>query len=200
MGTVSTVTIGSDTFSVYALTADPVADATSFWNGRLGAEATAWTAATTANRQKALVMASDWIDRAVGANFSGAKTVSTQPREWPRDGATCRGVAVTDGTTPDAIAHATFWLAGRLLVDSTLASGTGTGSNIKQAVAGSASVTFLSPTIGSASDTRLPITAMDYLKCYFSGAGTAGAAGVATGTGCSSSFDEDDWKLDNGFA
>jgi hypothetical protein len=200
MGTVSTVTIGTDTFSVYALTADPVADATSFWNGRLGAEATAWGVATSDNRKRALNAASDWIDRAVGSLFSGTKTSDAQPREFPRDGASYCGTAVPDGTTPDALAFATFWLAGALLVNPTLASGSGTGSNVKQAQAGSASVTFFSPTLGSATDTRLPVTAMDYLKCLFSGAGVSLAAGMASGVDRSSAFGPCDFQRSDGFA
>jgi hypothetical protein len=200
MGTVSNVTIGTDVFSVYALTADPVADATSFWNGRLGAEATAWGAATSDNRKKALVTASDWIDRAVGSLFSGTKTVDSQPREFPRDGASYCGTAVPDGTTPDALAFATFWLAGALLVNSSLAGGSGTGSNVKRAKAGSAEVEFFSPTIGSATDTRLPVTAMDYLKCLFSGAGVSIAAGMSSGVSSSSAFGPCDFKRSEGFA
>lgn len=198
MGQIATVTIGSDTFSVYALTSDAVVDATTFFNGMLGAAATAWGAATTDNRKRALVMAADWIDRALV--FTGTKTVSTQPRAWPRDGASCSGTAVTNGTTPDNIARAEFYLAGALLVDSSTGTGTGTGSNVKTAQAGSASVTFFGPTIGTGLDTRLPIVAMDYLKCYLSGAGQTLAAGVATGTDCDSEFDEDDYTLSEGFA
>lgn len=199
MGLVSTVTIGTDVFSVYALTADPVADATSFWNGRLGADSAAWTAATSDNKKRALVMASDWIDRALGELFSGEKTVDSQPRAFPRDGASYCGVAVADGTTPDALAYATFWLAGQLLLDATLASGSGSGSNIKQAVAGSASVTFFQPTINSTKDTRLPITAMDYLKCLLSGAGSAAGVGMASGVDGSSAFSPCDFQRSDGY-
>lgn len=199
MGTIATVTIGSDTFSVYALTSDAPADATSFFNGRLGADATAWAAATSDNRKKALAMAADWIDRAVGPLFSGTKTVSSQAREWPRDGATDNGTALADGVTPDQLAYAEFWLAGQLLLDASLASGTGTGSNIKQAQAGSASVTFFTPTIGGASDTRLPITAMDYLKRFFSGANTSLAAGISSGTDQDSAFSSCDFQREDGY-
>lgn len=200
MGTVATVTIGSDTFSVYALTASPAADATSFWNGRLGAEATAWGAATSDNRSRALVAATDWLDRAIGAKLSGTKTVSSQPLEFPRDGAFCNGTAITDGTTPDSVAKATFWLAGKLLVDASAANATGQGSNVKTAQAGTASVTFFAATLGTALDTRLPVTAMDYVKCLLSGAGTASAAGFASGVDCDSAFSSKDYTLDQGYA
>lgn len=200
MGTISTVTIGSDTFSVYALTVNPVADATTYFNGRLGTDATAWSAATADNKARALVMAADWIDRAVGPQFSGTKTVSTQPREWPRDSATDNGTAITDGTTPDLLATAEFWLAGQLLLNANLASGSGTGSNVKEAKAGSAAVIFFTPTIGGATDTRLPITAMDYLKRFF-GADTGSlAVGSSSGTDSSSAFSPCDFDRSEGFS
>lgn len=198
MGTISTVTIGTDIFSVYALTADPVADSTSFHNGRLGAGPTAFAAATTDNKARALVAASDWVDRAVGSKLSGEKTVSTQPRAFPRDGATCAGEAIADGTTPDEVVFAAFFLAGEILVDPSIVTGTGQGSNIKQAKAGSASVTFFRPTIATSTDTRLPIAAMDYLKCLFA-AGASGA-GVATGVSSSSAFCPSDFQRSEGYS
>lgn len=189
MGTVSTVTIGADEFSVYALTADPNADATSFWNVRLGPQRTAWEGATTDDQNRALVVASDWIDRAV--SFTGTKTVAAQPREWPRDGATCDGEAVADGTTPDDLARATFWLAGAVLDDEDLSGGSGTGSNVKSARAGTAKVEFFSASSG----TRLPLTATDYLSCYTDSSSIIG--GTASGVTDSSSFECDDFDRDN---
>ena len=52
MGAVVTVTIGSDVFSVYALATDAVVEATTYHNGRIGTDATAWAAATSDNRKK----------------------------------------------------------------------------------------------------------------------------------------------------
>jgi len=198
MGTIATVTIGTDDFSVYALTSNAVTDADSFHNGRLGEGTTAWDAATTDNKGRALVVASDWIDRAVGSNFSGDKTVSGQARAWPRDSATCDGDSVTDGTTPDDLAYATFWLAGAILADNSIAAAVSQGNNIKKAEAGSAKVTYFTKTIGTAVDTRLPVTAMDYLKCYFSA--NTGAAGVATGTSTTRYFDECDSQRSEGYS
>lgn len=200
MGAVVTVTIGTSNYDVYAWATDAVADATTFFNGLLGTGAAAWSAAATNDKKRALVMAADWLDRATGPLLSGSKTSSTQPREWPRDGASCNGEAVADGTTPDLIATAQFWLAGQLLLDPSLASGTGTGSNVKQAKAGSASVTFFQPTIGGTTDTRLPITAMDYVKCFFSGAGTAAGVGLASGVDGESAFGTCDFKRSEGFS
>ena len=186
MGQTATVTIGSDSFTVYSLTSDPVADATSFWNVRIGAEATAWAAANNDDKRRCLVASSDWIDRS--QDFTGTKTSDSQPREWPRDGATCSGTPVTDGTTPDNLAFACFWLAGQILLDNSATSSTGTGSNIRSAKAGSAKVEFFSATSG----TRLPQTAHDYLACY-GDSDIASLGGTATGISGSTAFDSEDY-------
>lgn len=194
MGAIAIVTIDTINYSVYALTANAVTDATAFWTGRLGAAAAAWTAATADEKGQALIMASDWIDRA--SEWTGDRTVATQDRDWPRDGATnqCTGESITDGTVPDALASATFWLAGQLLVDPTIADSAGEGSNVKKAKAGSAEVEFFTRTSGSASDTRLPITAHDYLRCFLSSS-TSIIAPAGSGDDDDSHFDEDDWGV-----
>ncbi len=198
MGTIATVTNGADTFSVYALTANVTTDAKSFFNFQLGAGKTAWDAASSSDRNRALAMASDWIDRAVGANFSGTKTVATQAREWPRDSATCYSVIVASGTTPDDIANAGFWLTGQILEDASTAEGSGTGSNIKEVKAGSALVSFFSQTIGSSTDTRLPIVAQDYVKCYF--VLDPSLSGTASGVTTSSAFDATNYTRIEGYS
>jgi hypothetical protein len=200
VGQVASITIGANTFSVYAVTADPVADANGYFNGRIGADATAWAAGSTDSKKRALATAADWIDRACGGVFSGAKTVSSQAREWPRDGATDSGTALAAGATPNEVAYAEFWLAGQLFIDSSLASNSGTGSNVKIAKAGSASVTFFTPTIGTAADTRLPVTAMDYLKRFFGGASTVYAAGAASGVSTDSAFSPCNFTRSEGFS
>ena len=200
MGQVATVTIGANTFSVYAVTADPVADANGYFNGRIGADATAWAAGSTDSKKRALATAADWIDRAVGSQFSGQKSVTSQAREWPRDGAADSGTSLANGTTPDQLAYAQNWLAGQLLLDSSIATGSGTGSNIKEAKAGSASVKYFASTLSTSQDTRLPITAMDYLRRFFGGAGTAYAAGVASGVSNASAFGPCDFTRSEGFS
>jgi len=204
MAVIDTITIGADTFSVYALTApNAVAETTTFFNGRLGAEATAWAAAVTAgvdDEKRALAAAADWLDRA--SIFSGDKTVSTQPRAWPRDDATngCTGVAVTDGTTPDDIFYAQCWLAGAILVDNAASASSGEGSNIKSVGAGTAKVAFFSPTTGTVDDTRLPTVANDYAKCYTDAGTSSGIAGPTfTGTDQTGTCADAD-ELNEGFA
>lgn len=205
MAVIDTITIGADTFSVYALTASSAAaETTTFWNGRLGAEKTAWDAAVTAGNDdelRALAAAADWMDRAL--IYSGTKTVATQAREWPRDGATngCTALAIADGTTPDDMFYAQAWLAGVILANNAASSSSGEGANIKQAKAGSASVTFFTPTTGTASDTRLPQVAHDYTKCYTDAGTSSGIAGpTATGTSQTSSFCEDADEFNEGMA
>ncbi len=199
MGTIVAVTIGSDTYDVYSISADPIVDATAFYNGLLGTASTEWAAATADDQKRSLVGSADWMDRAVGHMLSGTKTVVTQSREWPRDGAECDGTPVTDGTTPDIIATAQFWLAGQILIDNAIVESTGEGSNVKKVAAGSANVSFFVRSAGSSLDTRLPITATDYLKCYFTGASVSGA-GVAYGTAGATAFTTDDWERQEGFS
>jgi hypothetical protein len=205
MAVIDTITIGSDTFSVYALTlAAAVAETTTFWNGRLGAEATAWNAAVLAaadDEKRALAAAADWIDRAL--IFSGEETAPPQARAWPRDNATngCTGDAVADGTTPDDIFYAQAWLAGVILANNAADASSGEGSNVKSVKAGSAAVSFFSPTTGTVDDTRLPTVANDYTKCYTDAGTSSGIAGpTATGTGQASSFCADDDKFIEGLA
>jgi hypothetical protein len=192
MGQVVQVTLtGGDSFYVYGLTADPVADFVSYWNGQLGATAAAVAAATADNRKRALNMAAGWQDRAVA--FSGTKTSASQPREFPRDGVTCDGEDLGDNVTPNNVAKAEFELAGLLLVNATTATGTGTGSNVQSVGAGPANVSFFAPTIGTAFDTRLPIQANDLLKCMFASNGTDFGPYV-NGDDVESDFDEDDFE------
>tara|TARA_R110000796_G_scaffold41179_2_gene101975 strand:+ start:22644 stop:23261 length:618 start_codon:yes stop_codon:yes gene_type:complete len=205
MAVIDTITIGTDTFSVYALTLTAaVSETSTFWNGRLGAERTAWDAAVTAgvdDEKRALAAAADWLDRA--SLFSGDKTVATQARDWPRDSATngCTGDAIADGTTPDDIFNAQAWLAGAILVDNAASASTGEGANIKSAKAGTAQVVFFRPTTGTAEDTRLPTVANDYAKCYTDAGTSSGIAGPTfTGTGQASSFCPDDDEFNEGLA
>lgn len=202
MATISTVTIGSDTFSVYNLDNATAAETnlTSYWNGRLGEVATAVAAASDDDKKRALVMASDWLDRA--SNFTGTKTSASQPRAWPRDNATnsCLNTTVTDGTTPDDIANIAFFLAGLVVSDPAVVDAASQGSNIKRAKAGSAEVEFFQPTIGTASDVRLPVQAHDAAKCYF-GSQVGVQAGSQSGADTNGSdFCPDDFERSDGFA
>lgn len=179
MGTVSTITIGADTFSVYALTSDPVADADSYFAGRLGA--TSWTGAATLGKQQALITATRAADR--GALWSGTQTDPTtpQPLQWPRDSATCNGDAVPDGTTPDQWVHGVFEYALALLEDESIQDNADSGSNVKRAKAGSAEVEFFRPTSGELSTTRFPTVVHELIGCY-AASNTNAAGPFADGT------------------
>jgi hypothetical protein len=197
MGTVSTVTISAVDFSVYALTANANTDATNYFVGSLSSSATAWAAASTDNQNKALVQATRWLDAAV--NWSGTKTSDSQPLDWPRDGAACGDTAVTDGTTPDAIAHATFEVAGLLLQDADADASSGEGSNIKRAKAGSAEVEFFSSTLGESEDTAFPPLIHRIIKCYLDGSSYNIEGGNSYGTTDTTDFCEDDFRRSQGF-
>lgn len=194
MATIETITIGSDTFSVYSHpTTDPVADSDTYLAAKIGSN---WSTATTLQKQQALVSAARFMDRAV--NWSGEKTVAAQPREWPRDGANCGGESVTDGTTPDPIAFGQFEMADQLFLDSTVQDGTGTGSNVKKVKAGSAEVAFFSPTLGSAIDTRLPTAVNDLVSCYIEGATIVGGSFGTSDADGDPGYCKDDFDLSQG--
>ena len=189
MGQVSTLSISGNTYSVYALTSDPLDDANDYMDARLGADA--WNDASGSNKKRALVSAVRYIDRAV--NWTGVQSdlVTPQPLQWPRDGAACDGTAVTDGTVPDAFATAEFEMALILLNDAAVQNSTGTGSNVKRVKAGSAEVEFFTGTAGTTDETRLPTTVNDLVGCYIEGSsvasvsfGTTDADGDAGYTKC----------------
>jgi hypothetical protein len=104
---------------------------------------------------------------------------------------------VTDGTTPDNIAYASFYLAGAVAQDADAAESTGTGSNVKEAKAGSAAVSFFSGTLDSG--TRLPQPAHDFLGCYLESAATI-ITPVSTGVSDDSEFDCDDFERSEGYS
>lgn len=193
MGQIATVTISAVNHSVYAVTSNAVTDADAYLNARLGAGS--WATQTADNKARALVSAARWIDRAV--KFSGTESVPGQPRAWPRDGATCDGVAVTNGSVPDELANAEFELAFILVGNSAAQDALTQASNVRSVKAGSAGVDFFTPTMGTSADTRLPIVAHDYLKCFFAG---SISAGFASGTGEDIGFAEDDFDRSEGFA
>lgn len=188
----STITIGGNTYHVYALTADPVADADAYLAARIGST---WSTATTLQKQQALISAARMLDRAVF--WSGVKSDAAQDLQWPRDGASdaCTGEPVPDGTIPDEIALAEFELANILFVDATAQDSPGTGSNVKRVAAGSASVEFFSPTTDTPIDTRLPTPVNDLVACLF--ATTEGLGGATSfGTDVESSFDDPDERAE----
>ncbi len=196
MGTVSTVTIGATTYSVYALTSDPIADANAYFGGRLGSDA--WSDASSPDKQRALVSAVRFLDRAVSWTGEQTDIVTPQPLQWPRDGASCDGTAVTNGTTPDAFANAEFEQALIFLDDATEQSSTGTGSNIKSVKAGTAEVAFFTGTSGTLAETRLPTIVNDLLGCYIEQSGISGGSWGTSDAAGVVGYDQDDTDLSQG--
>jgi hypothetical protein len=200
MGAVVTLAIGANSYSVYAIATDALADAKEYFGGRLGT--TAWDDADSNDQKKSIVNAARMLDR--GVTWSGEKTVSSQPREWPRDNATCDGEAVTDGTTPDDIARGQFELALALLEDESIQDSPSTGSNIKSAGAGTAKVEFFKPTIDSSNQTRFPTVVHELVGCFqeSSSLGAPFSSGVdGSQTDQSSSFcsDSNSYDLNKGY-
>lgn len=162
MGMVSTITISAITYDVYALTSNPVADADGYMAAN--ADAAEWVAATTLQKQQAIITAKRAIDR---ESWSGEVLVDGQANKWPRTGATNNGTAVDDGT-PDDIVIGEFELALSILKDKSVLLKNSTASNVSSVKAGSAQVSFFYPLPGSAS--RWPLPVNDLLAGYLGGA------------------------------
>lgn len=197
MAVVATLTLGADSYSVYALTSDALGDAKEYFSARLGAAA--WNDADNPDRKRALISATRMLDRRPLWSGTVTDLVTPQPLQWPRDGATCRGDAVPDGTTPDALAEGGFELALALLEDEAIQDSPGTGSNVKRAKAGSAEVEFFVPTAGSSSETLFPQVVHELVACYFSGNAAGLAAPFVSGLDEESAFGDDDWELSEGY-
>ena len=102
------------------------ADGDAYYDGHL--YATAWTAATLANKEKALVFATRLIDSQF--QFNGVKAHETQALQWPREACldpdAPEGWAVSDAV-PVCVRDATCELARELLVTDRTAAPVGEG-------------------------------------------------------------------------
>lgn len=102
------------------------ADGDAYHDGHL--YASAWTAATTGNKEKALVLAPRLIDSQF--QFDGAKGKSTQALQWPRedcpdpDGA---GDSMASDAVPKAVVDASCEMARELLIVDRTAAPAGEG-------------------------------------------------------------------------
>ncbi len=102
-------------------------DGDAFHDGHL--YATAWAAATLANKEKALVMASRLIDGQF--QFDGAKANDAQALQWPRED--CHdpdadgGGTVASNVVPKSVIEATCEMARELLIADRTASHPGEG-------------------------------------------------------------------------
>lgn len=95
-----------------------VTDATTYIDAySLDTLATAWTAATTAAKEKALRQATRWLEANYGGNrLTGSKATQTQALSWPRIGAIDPDdFTVPSSTVPTPFKHAAAELAARAL-------------------------------------------------------------------------------------
>jgi hypothetical protein len=103
-----------------------VADADAYHEGHL--YASAWTAATTANKEKALVMATRLIDGQF--QFEGVKVSDAQALQWPREDChdpDADGGMVADDVVPNGVIEATCEMARELLIADRTAAHAGEG-------------------------------------------------------------------------
>jgi len=105
------------------------ADGDAYHDGHL--YATAWTAATAPNKEKALVMATRLIDGQF--QFGGVKIKDTQALQWPReschdpDADGWNGGTLADNVVPKAVVEATCEMARELLIADRTAAPAGEG-------------------------------------------------------------------------
>ena len=102
------------------------ADGDAYHEGHL--YASAWTAATTASKEAALVFATRLIDSQF--QFGGAKGKSTQALQWPRDDCLdpdAAGDSVASEVVPKPVVAATCEMARELLIADRTASAAGEG-------------------------------------------------------------------------
>jgi hypothetical protein len=200
MGQVGTVSIQGNSYDIYGTYADAIV----YFNA--ATHAASWTAATQANRLKALVTATRMMDR---QPWQGSPTDPTtpQPLEWPRTGVIDRsGEAVDDSEPPDKIEWGTYELANALLGDATVQTDKNSGSNVKrdklkQKVGPLEEETeteyFVSTSTGSNASGRFPTIVQELVKEYLqAGAGLMGI--YAAGTDIDSYFEGYDWGRSQG--
>lgn len=183
MGTVS---ISGKTFEIYG----EKAAAITYLLARL--DAAAWTTASGANKDRALVSATRMLDR---QNWIGQKDVDSQALEFPRTDLVDKdGNAVDNVVVPLLVEEANYELALSILKDASTQDRATTGSNVKGVAAGSAKVQFFRPMSG----TKLPTVAHEMVGLWLEGSDPSGNA--AFGTGGASTFDDiDQWGRVIGF-
>lgn len=151
---VGSVSIQGNAYPVYG----SQARALEYVNARVGGDV--FSAASFAEQQKSLVTARRLIDR---QSFIGAKTVTTQFTEFPRDGET---------TVPIPVETAQYEIALLLLEDAGFFNQNTTGSNERRLRAGPVEIEFFSQTlrantIGGGSAT-FPPQIQELLRPYLS--------------------------------
>jgi hypothetical protein len=77
----------------------------------------AWTAATTDQKEKALRMATQWLDSSYGQAWIGTRSTSAQALDWPRTYAYDAAGELLEAVVPAKLKHATIELASRYVSD-----------------------------------------------------------------------------------
>lgn len=109
-----------------------VADADTYFSNRGN---TAWAALTTAAKEAALRLSTDYMEAAYGPRWCGERATDTQALSWPRtdvDG-------VADDVVPEAVKRANAELAVRASAGALLAD---QGAQVKSETVGPISVTY----------------------------------------------------------
>lgn len=145
------VTVGSDTYSVYGT----LAAANSYWNGRLGSVADAWSAATSDKRKRGLNSASLLIDR--------QQYIEDADTRGERD-------AITE------IVQASYEIAGQLVLDPEFFNKLSSGNNVKRvSPGGGVEVEFFVSTQETAA--LFPPNIQDLIGPYLLGQTSIGVSG-----------------------
>ena len=113
-----------------------VADADTYHDSHL--YATTWTAASTANKEKALKMATRILDEKIA--WTGTKTTDEQALAWGRSDVTDDGYSVSSTIVPNPIKNATAEFARHLI--GTDLTGNADGKGLASLAVGSISLTF----------------------------------------------------------
>lgn len=184
--TISTITISTVNYTAYAsvaeadpyLAVDPV-------------RAAAWAALTTDQKGGYLVAATRRLDL---LNWMGTKTgdEGTQVNAWPRTSVSYEdGTAVSTTEVPPEVENATILLAGSIARTNSVADAGTSGSNKKRLKAGSAEIEYFKPTSGVALQDE---TVWGLVKQFLDGLRVSTATGgYASGTGGTSSFEDNDY-------
>jgi hypothetical protein len=100
--------------------------------------ATDWTGATTANKEKALKMATRILDEKI--DWSGTKTTDSQALAWGRSDVLDDGYSVSSTIVPEPVKNATIEFARHLLASNS--TGNADGKGLSSLTVGSISLAF----------------------------------------------------------
>lgn len=165
------ISIGGNDYEVY----DSVANADIYFAASVNAPN--WTAAITADKEKALVSATRVFEK---MTWDGEKTSDAQALQHPRTGLTDRnGTEVSSVVIHQDVLNGFFETAESILGADTVETSSSTDSSTKKVKAGSVEVEFFSTS--SRGGTRLPTQIHEYLSPYLASSRSF-IAPTATGT------------------